>query len=114
MKNIFTKKNIGWLVTALVSLMLLMAGFSKVVMTEEMVQNFTYSNLLPYLVFIGLAEIISVGLLIYPKTTNYGAVGITAIMSAAAAIHLSYMGGAGVMTPVLLGVGAWVASYLRK
>ena len=49
MKNILTSKNLGWLVTALVSFMLLMSGVNKVISTEEMVKNFTSTNLLPYL-----------------------------------------------------------------
>jgi hypothetical protein len=114
MRNIFTLKNLGWLVTALVSFMLLMSGIPKVFGTEEMVKNFTSTNLLPYLGLVGLLEVLSVCLLVYPKTTIIGAIGITSLMSAAAVIHLSYMGGAGVMIPILLGVFSWVAYFLRK
>lgn len=107
-------KNLGWLVTALVSFMLLMSGVNKVIGSEEMVNNFTSTNLLPYLGLVGVMEIAGVCLLIYPKTTLFGAVSITSIMSAAAVIHLSYMGGAGVFVPVVLGSLSWVAHYLRK
>jgi uncharacterized membrane protein YphA (DoxX/SURF4 family) len=114
MKNLLTMKNLGWLVTALVSFMLLMSGVNKVIGSEEMVNNFTATNLLPYLGLVGVIEIVGVCLLVYPKTTLFGAVGITSVMSAAAVIHLSYMGGAGVFVPVILGALAWVAHYLRK
>ncbi len=114
MRNILTLKNLGWLVTALVSFMLLMSGVNKVIGTEEMINNFTSTNLLPYLGLVGVMEIVSVCLLVYPKTTLFGAVGITSVMSAAAVIHLSYMGGAGVFVPVLLGVFSWLSYYLRK
>jgi uncharacterized membrane protein YphA (DoxX/SURF4 family) len=114
MRNIFTLKNLGWLVTALVSFMLLMSGITKVIGTEEMVKNFTSTNLLPYLGLVGILEIVSVCLLVYPRTTIIGAIGITSIMSAAAVIHLSYMGGAGVVVPILLGVFSWVSYSLRK
>lgn len=114
MKNLLTMKNLGWLVTALVSFMLLMSGVNKVIGSEEMVNNFTATNLLPYLGLVGVLEIAAVCLLVYPKTTLFGAVGITSVMSAAAVIHLSYMGGAGVFVPVVLGSLSWVAHYLRK
>jgi hypothetical protein len=34
-------------------------------------------------------------------------------MSAAAVIHLSYMGGAGVLIPIVLGLLAWTGHCLR-
>lgn len=114
MKNIFTLKNLGWLVTILVSFMLLMSGINKIVGTQEMINNFTATNLLPYLGLVGVLEIVSVCLLVYPRTTLIGAVGVTSIMSAAVVIHLSYMGGAGVVIPILLGVFSWVSYSLRK
>jgi uncharacterized membrane protein YphA (DoxX/SURF4 family) len=114
MRNILTTKNLGWLVTALVSFMLLMSGVNKVIGTEEMVKNFTSTNLLPYLGLVGFLEIISVCLLVYPKTTLIGAVGITSVMSAAAVIHLSYMGGVGVFVPIVIGALSWLVYYLRK
>jgi uncharacterized membrane protein YphA (DoxX/SURF4 family) len=114
MRNIFTLKNLGWLVTALVSFMLLMSGINKVIGSEEMINNFTSTNLLPYLGLVGVLEIVSVCLLVHPRTTLIGAIGITSIMSAATVIHLSYMGGAGVLVPILLGVFSWLSHFLRK
>jgi uncharacterized membrane protein YphA (DoxX/SURF4 family) len=94
--------------------MLGMSGISKVMGTEEMIKNFTFTNLLPYLTLVGVSEIVGVGLLIYPKTSKYGALILSSIMSAAAVIHLSYMGGNGVMIPVLLGLLAWTGHCLRE
>ena len=81
---------------------------------EEMVKNFTSTNLLPYLGLVGFLEIISVCLLVYPRTILFGAVGVTSVMSAAAVIHLSYMGGVGVFVPIVIGVLSWLVYYLRK
>ena len=47
MKKYITIKNLGWLIIVLVSLMLGMSGISKVMGTEEMIKNFTFTNLLP-------------------------------------------------------------------
>ena len=113
MNKYMTSKNLGWLFTFVVTLMLGMSGMSKIMGTQEMVNNFTFMNLLPYLALVGVAEVIGVLLLIYPRTSTYGAVVISSVMSAAAAMHLSYMGGSGVVMPILLGVFAWTGHCLR-
>ena len=113
MNKYMTSKNLGWLFTFVVTLMLGMSGISKIMGTQEMVNNFTFMNLLPYLALVGVAEVIGVLLLIYPRTSTYGAVVISSVMSAAAAMHLSYMGGSGVVMPILLGVFAWTGHCLR-
>ena len=113
MNKYMTTKNLGWLFTFVVTLMLGMSGISKIMGTQEMVNNFTFMNLLPYLALVGVAEVIGVLLLIYPRTSTYGAVVISSVMSAAAAMHLSYMGGSGVVMPILLGIFAWTGHCLR-
>jgi putative oxidoreductase len=114
MKKYITLQNLGWVLTAVVTIMLGMSGVSKVIGTQEMVNNFTYINLLPYLTTIGVAELVGVILLIIPRTSGYGALILSSIMSAAAAVHLSYMGGDKVLIPILLGILAWSAHCLRK
>ena len=113
MKNYMTIKNLGWLFTFVVTLMLGMGGISKIMGTQEMVNNFTFMNLLPYLGLVGVVEVIGVLLLIYPRTSIYGAVVISSVMSAAAAMHLSYMGGTGIMMPIIFGILAWTGLCLR-
>jgi uncharacterized membrane protein YphA (DoxX/SURF4 family) len=114
MKKYLTLKNLGWVFIILTSFMLLMSGTQKIIGTEEMVNNFTAVNLLPYLALVGVMEVIGVVLLLYPKTSIYGAVLISCIMSAAAVIHLSYMGGAGIIIPVILGLLAWTGHCLKE
>jgi hypothetical protein len=114
MKNILTLKNLGWILTSLVSFVLIMFGTSKILGSSDSINNFSAIHLLPYLSVVGVLELLSVGLLIYPKTTKYGAVLITSLMSAAVVIHLSYMGGVGVYLPITIGVLSWVSYYLRE
>jgi uncharacterized membrane protein YphA (DoxX/SURF4 family) len=113
MKKYLTLKNLGWGLVILTAFMLLMSGTQKIIGTEEMVKNFTFTNLLPYLALVGVTEVIGVALLVYPKTSIYGAAVLSSIMSAAAVIHLSYMGGAGVLIPIVLGLLAWTGHCLR-
>jgi hypothetical protein len=113
MKKYLTLKNLGWLITAVVVFMLGMSGFGKVAQTEEMVANLTFFNVLPHITWIGALELASVALLVYPKTSIFGALGISAAMSGAVALHFSYLGGVGIFMPILLGILAWSAHCLR-
>lgn len=114
MKKYLTIKNLGWLFTVIVSLLMLISGTSKIISTEEMIKNFTSMNLLPYMALIGVMEVIGVVLLTYPKTSIYGAVVISTVMAGAASIHLSLMGGIGLLMPVLIGSMAWLGHCLRN
>ena len=113
MKKYLTLENLGWLLTAMVSFMLIISGVSKVIGSEEMVKNFTMMNLLPYLALLGVVELAGVVLLIIPKMSKYGAVLLSSYLSGAVAIHLSMMEGAGVLVPIILGIMVWAAYYLR-
>lgn len=114
MKKYLTLKNLGWLLTVLVTFMLGMSSVSKIIGTQEMIANFTFMNLLPYLALLGVVELGGVVLLIIPKTSKYGAVLLSSYLSGAAALHLAMMGGAGVMTPIMLGLAVWTAHCLRS
>ena len=114
MKKYLTLKNLGWLLTFLVAFMLGMSSVSKIMSTQEMVKNFTFMNLLPYLALLGFVELAGVVMLIIPKTSKYGAVLLSSYLSGAVALHLAMMGGAGVMTPIILGLAVWTAHCLRS
>ncbi len=113
MKNLFTWKNLGWVLTAVLTFLVGVSGVSKVIGTEEMVKTFEFLKLTPYMKFIGLSEILGLGLLIYPRTSIYGAVLLSSLMSGAVALHMSLMGGASVILPIWLGVLAWSSHCLR-
>tara|TARA_B110000503_G_C6982276_1_gene343743 strand:+ start:444 stop:812 length:369 start_codon:yes stop_codon:yes gene_type:complete len=114
LKNLLTIKNVGWGLTIIVSIMLGVGGLSKVMGTEEMVNNFTFMNLLPYIEIIGLVEIAGVILLLIPKTSLYGAVILGSVMTAAVALHLSLMGGDNIAMPLMIGTAAWLSYFLRN
>jgi len=113
MKKYLTLKNLGWLITAVVVFMLGMSGFGKIAHTEEMTMNLTLFWLVPHMTWIGAFELTSLALLVYPRTSIFGAIGITAMMSGAVALHLSYLKGYGVFMPILIGLLAWSAHCLR-
>jgi len=113
MSKYLTLKNLGWLFTAFVAVMLGMGGFSKIIGTEEMVGNFTFMNLSDYLLMVGVLEVLGVGLLINPKTSLYGSILIGAIMTGAVCMHLS-LGFPGTMMPILLGTLGFAGYQLRE
>ena len=113
MKKYLTLKNLGWLLTAIVTFMLGMSGLSKIVSAEQQVTNFTAMNLLPYMALVGVMEVAGVVALCIPRTSIYGAVILSSVMSGAVALHLALMGGAGMLVPVVLGCLAWTAHCLR-
>jgi hypothetical protein len=113
MKKYLTLKNLGWLLTAMVVFMLGMSGFGKIAHTEEMVGNMTFFNLIPQMGWIGALEIVAIGLLAFPKTSMFGALGVSTMMAGAVSLHFSYLGGAGIFMPILIGVLAWSAYCLR-
>lgn len=114
LQKLFTTNNVGLLLKSLTFFMLGLGGISCIVGTDDMVKNFTFMNLLPYIEFIGVLKLLSVVLLVIPRTSLYGAALVGSIMSAAVALHLSLMGGEGVVTPILIGSMAWVGYFLRK
>lgn len=113
MKKYLTLKNLGWLLTSMVVFLLGMSGVSKVFATEEMIKNFEFMNLTPYMALIGVMELSGIVLLVLPKTSIYGVTIISSIMSGAVALHLSLMGGVGLFTPILIGLLAWSGYCLR-
>ena len=113
MKNLFTWKNLGWLLTVVATVMFGMSAFGKVTGSEEMVKGFEFMKLLPYMKFIGVGELLGVALLIYPRTSIYGAVLLSSFMSGAVALHMSYMGLNSIVAPVVFGVLAWSSHCLR-
>jgi len=113
MMKYFTLKNLGWVLTILCSFLFIMGGVSKVTGTEEMIQNFTAMNMLPYLTLVGIGELIGVLLLLYPRTSVYGALLLSTIMAGAVTLHLSYFGGANIGIPFVLGAVAWTGHCLR-
>ena len=113
MEKYLTWKNAGWFLTVVLTIMVGMSALGKITGSEQMVKTFESLNLIPYMMWIGIGELIGLGLLIYPRTSIYGAVLLSSLMSGAVALHLSLMGGATVMLPIWLGVLAWSAHCLR-
>tara|TARA_B100002019_G_C21195139_1_gene560987 strand:- start:661 stop:1026 length:366 start_codon:yes stop_codon:yes gene_type:complete len=113
MTKYLTLQNLGWLFTAFVVVMLGMGGVSKIIGTEEMVGNFEFMNLSPYLLMVGVLEVVGVVLLTLPKTSLYGSILLGAIMTGAVCMHLS-LGFPGTEMPIMLGCLGFAGYKLRE
>ena len=112
-ETLFTLPTLGWVVSALVAFMMVMSGGSKVVGTQEMVGNFEFMNLSPYLMLVGLLEVVGAVMLMVPRLSQYGATLIGSVMAAAVCMHLS-LGFPGTSVPLMLGVGGFLGYKLRN
>jgi hypothetical protein len=113
MQKFLNWKNAGWFLTACLTIMVGMSALGKITSSAQMVSTFEMLKLIPYMKWIGIGELIGLALLIYPRTSVYGAVLLSSFMSGAVALHMSLMSGANVVVPIMLGVIAWSAHCLR-
>jgi hypothetical protein len=113
MQKFLTWKNSGWFLTACLTILVGMSALGKITSSEQMVKTFEMMKLLPHMRWIGVGELIGLALLIYPRTSIYGAVLLSSFMSGAVALHMSLMGGDNVIVPIMLGVIGWSAHCLR-
>jgi len=107
-----TTKNFGWLITGILIFMLGQSIFEK--LNGSMTTNFQFMHLENYMIGIAVAEIVGLILLVFPRTSIFGAVLISCLMSGAAALHLSLMGGNMIIAPIAMGVLAWLSHCLRS
>jgi len=110
--SLLSFSTLGWVVSAVVAFMMVMGGISKILSTEEMVGNFEYMNLSPYMLLVGLLELVGGVMLVVPRLSQYGATLIGAVMAAAVCMHLS-LGFPGTEMPIMLGVGGFLGYKLR-
>lgn len=112
--DLVSPKYFGWALIFMSVFFLVSGGLQKVIGSNEMVQNFTFMKLESYRIWIGALEVLAALLLVYPKTSTYGAVLISTIMGGAVALHLSLMGGNGFIAPIMVSLVAWIGHCLRK
>jgi hypothetical protein len=113
MKNLFTLKTLGWVISSLVAIMLGMSAIGKITYSEEMVKNFDFFRITPLMVYIGIFELLSTILFLIPRTSMFGSIALTTIMSGASAVHIVLLGGAGIFLPITIGLLAWSGHCLR-
>lgn len=107
-----TKNIINWSLAALVGFIFIGSAISKFFGAEETVQMASGIGLsLDTFKVIGLVELVSVFLFLFPRTGVFGTLLLSAYMGGAIATHLTH--GQSIIAPAIIQALLWVVALLR-
>jgi len=92
MKKYLTRKNIGWVMTGLLALILIGSAGAKLIGSEDVVKLLSSNGLSKWITIIGIGELASVILFIIPKTMRFGALMLSAYFGGAIMFHMTHPG----------------------
>jgi hypothetical protein len=102
----------GWVVSALVVLSLVASGIFKLAGPTDVLKEFTRLGWPSSLVAtIGILELVCALLYVIPATSVLGAILLTGYLGGAVATHVRIE--EGFISPIIIGVLAWLGVYLR-
>ena len=105
---------VGWVVTVLPSLLLLMSGVMKLIQPEGVVEGFKTFGYSESLLFpIGIVELACTILYLVPRTSVLGAILLTGYLGGAVATHVRFGDGFQFVFPVIVGMVVWLGLFLR-
>lgn len=99
------------ILTAIIALLLAFSAFGKLTGAEAVVTGLAKMGLGSYVTVIGIAELIFVGLFVYPKTSQWGFLFLCCYLGGAASIELA--GGAFPIALVLITL-LWISMFLKN
>jgi len=106
------QRAIAWTLAGIAGLLILTSGILKLAGAATIVEGMTKLGVGPYIPLLGTMEIIFTVLFLFPKTSKIGFLLITCYFAGALATDLSH--GNAIITPILILVLVWVATFLRK
>ncbi len=104
-----TKRIISIILMILPSIMLVMSAVMKLIGNEQVVTGMTKIGLGSYIKVLGVVELLSVALLLYPKTNKIGFLLLCSYLGGAMSIELA--GGEPPMAAIFIAF-LWISSYL--
>lgn len=105
---------IGWVLSAIPSLMLLSGGIFAWLRTPQVVEGTAHAGWPPSLLpVLGSVEILCIVLFLIPRTAVFGALLLTAYFGGAVAAHVR-IGETQWVVPVVFGIIVWAAMLLRE
>ncbi len=105
-----TKRILSIILIAIPSLMLAASAFMKLSGSPEIVDGLTKGGFGPYIIMLGIIELLSVALFIYPKTYKVGFFLLCSYLGGAIAVELA--SGQPPVAAVFLAI-VWIAVFLR-
>ena len=104
---------VGWVLTVLPSLMLVMSGSMKLLKSDEFLKGFEHLGYPEHLALIlGVVELTCTLLYLIPRTAVLGAILLTGYLGGAVATHARLLE-TQFIAPVILGMVIWGGLYLR-
>jgi hypothetical protein len=104
-------KNLTWIPSILVALVIIMGACMKLTSASQLVEIYSKIGLLPYLRALGVTELLFTGIFLYPRTMRIGLLLLTGYFGGAMAVELSH--GTVFIFPATILVFAWIGAYLR-
>ncbi|MDB5325884.1 MAG: hypothetical protein JWM57_1453 [Phycisphaerales bacterium] len=106
---------VGWVLSVLVGLMLMMGGVMDLLKPPFVVEGLKHAGFTDEAVIVplGVVTIISCLLFLIPRTAMFGAILLTAYLGGAVSIHLRLGEYGQMFAPVVIAVVLWVALVLR-
>ncbi len=103
----------GWVITALIGLMMAASGIMKLVNPPQLAEQFTGKFGYPgdVTLWIGLAEISCAILYVFPPTAILGSVLLTGYLGGAIATHVRIHDS--FLAPAIIGIFVWLGVFLR-
>lgn len=105
-----TKRIISIVLMVIPSLMLIMSAVMKLIGADQVVQGLTKAGLGNYITLIGVIELISVALFIYPKTYKVGFLLLCGYLGGALCIELA--SGQAPSAAIFLAI-IWISVFLK-
>lgn len=105
-----TKRIISIVLMIIPSLMLLMSSIMKLIGAEQVVTGLTKAGLGNFITLIGVIELLSVALFLYPKTYKIGFLLLCSYLGGAMCIEMA--GGQPPMAAVFIAI-IWISVFLR-
>ena len=103
---------VGWILSVLPCLLLVMSATFKLIQSEEVVKGFEEQNWpLNTAVPLGVVELASTILYLIPQTAVLGAILLVGYLGGATAVHVRLS--EPFWVPVVMGVVLWLGIYLR-
>jgi hypothetical protein len=103
---------VGWVLSVLPCLLLIMSASFKFIQSEEVVKGFEAQNWpLNTAVPLGIVELVSTILYLIPQTAVLGAILLVGYLGGATAVHVRLE--EPFWIPVVMGVVIWLGLYLR-
>jgi uncharacterized membrane protein YphA (DoxX/SURF4 family) len=103
---------VGWIVSVLPSLGLIMSGIMKFTGAKELIEGMSKLGWDPKLAIpLGITELTCTILYLIPQTSVLGAILITGYMGGAIATHVRL--GEGIVPHIIIGVLVWLGIFLR-